>query len=282
MKLEAGRGDVVGTGNVVAPAAGATPRRRVRAQWGGWGAKALGLVVLVATWQGVSLFYPPTFLPGPALTFERVAGLVATGEFFRHAGPTLLRVFVGFALALVTGTIVGIAMGARKALESFCEPYILVGLTVPGLAWAVLALMWFGVSETAPIFAIAAVVTPMLAVNMWQGTKAIDRELLDMAHAFHISRPTVVREIVLPQLLPYLLAGGRFGLALGWKVVVLSEMFGLSSGIGYMINRSFSLYSMRDVVAWTIGFTLLMGVVEYGLLRPTERHLLRWRPAISL
>ncbi len=256
--------------------------RWVRARWDGWGTKALGVAVLVAAWQGVSLFYPPTFLPGPALAFERVAGLVATGEFSRHAGPTLLRVFVGFALALVTGTIVGIAMGAQRTLEGFFEPYILVGLTVPGLVWAVLALMWFGVNETAPVFAISAVVTPMLAVNMWQGTKAIDRELLEMAHAFHISRRTIVHDIVLPQLLPYLLAGSRFGLALGWKVVVLSEMFGLSSGIGYMINRSFSLYSMRDVLAWTIGFTLLMGIFEYGLLRPTERYLLRWRPAISL
>jgi len=273
---------VAGTAKVVARVAAVKPSGRVRAQWDSWGAKALGVVVLVATWQGVSLFYPPTFLPGPALTFERVAGLVATGEFFRHAGPTLLRVLVGFALALATGTIVGIAMGARRALEGFFEPYILVGLTVPGLAWAVLALMWFGVSEMAPVFAISAVVTPMLAVNMWQGTKAIDRELLEMAHAFHISRRTIVRDIVLPQLLPYLLAGSRFGLALGWKVVVLSEMFGLSSGIGYMINRSFSLYSMRDVLAWTIGFTLLMGMIEYGLLRPMERHLLRWRPAISL
>ncbi len=255
---------------------------RVRVRWDGWGPKALGIAALVATWQSVSLFYPPTFLPAPGLAFERVAGFVATGEFFRHAGPTLLRVLIGFSLALVAGTVVGIVMGARGALEGFFEPYIMVGLTVPGLAWAILALMWFGISELAPVFAITAVVTPMLAVNMWQGTKAIDRELLEMAHAFHISRRAIVRDIVLPQLLPYLLAGSRFGLALGWKVVVLSEMFGLSSGIGYMINRSFSLYSMRDVLAWTIGFTLLMSLLEYGLLRPMERYLLRWRPAISL
>ncbi len=273
---------VAGIAKAAARAADGKPGRRIRVPWDSGAFKVLGVVVLIATWQIVSLFYPPTFLPGPALTFQKVASLVVTREFFRHAGPTLVRVLVGFALALVTGTIVGIAMGARKTLESFFEPYILVGLTVPGLAWAVLALMWFGVSEIAPIFAVSAVVTPMLAVNMWQGTKAIDRELLEMTQAFRISHRTIVRDVVLPQLLPYLLAGSRFGLSLGWKVVVLSEMFGLTSGIGYMINRSFSLYSMRDVLAWTIGFTLLMGMFEYGLLRPVERHLLRWRPAISL
>jgi NitT/TauT family transport system permease protein len=173
-------------------------------------------------------------------------------------------------------------MGANRHLESFFEPYILLGLTVPGLAWAVLALMWFGVTELAPVFAIYVVTAPMLAVNMWQGTKAIDAELLEMARAFRVSRGKVIADIVVPQLLPYLFAGSRFGFALGWKVVVLSEMFGLSSGIGYMINRGFSLYSMQNVLAWTIGFTLVMVLFEYGMLRPMERYLLRWRSAISL
>ncbi len=264
-----------------APAA-ATKAWPDRARWGDRGLKLLAIVVLLAFWQLLSLFYPPTFLPGPALTLGRLLELVGSGEFFRQAIPTVLRVSVGFALALLAGTVVGIAMGARRSLESFFEAYILVGLTVPGLAWAVLALMWFGITEVAPVFAIFVVVTPMLAVNIWQGTKAIERELVEMAQAFRVGRRKVIADIVLPHLLPYLLAGSRFGFALGWKVVVLSEMFGLSSGIGYMINRSFSLYSMRNVLAWVIGFTVVMGLFEYGVLRPLERYLLRWRPAVAL
>lgn len=249
--------------------------------WRGWIARGLAILVLLLIWQGLSFRYP-AFLPGPLLTSRRLLELVARGEFSHHAVPTIVRVMVGFVFAIVAGTTVGILMGARRSLESFFELYVLVGLTIPGLAWAVLALMWFGITEVAPVFAIFAVVTPMLTVNMWQGTKALDRELLEMARAFRISRARIVRDIVLPQLLPYLLAGSRFGFALGWKVVVLSEMFGLSSGIGYMINRSFSNYSLLNVLAWTIGFTVLMGGFEYGVLRPAERYLLRWRPAISL
>ncbi|MDA8187690.1 MAG: hypothetical protein M0T85_06080, partial [Dehalococcoidales bacterium] len=66
-----------------------------------------------------------------------------------------------------------------------------------------------------------------------------------------------------------------------WKVVVLSEMFGLSNGIGYMINRSFSVFSMVSVLAWTVAFTLVMFVFEFGMLRPVEKHFTRWRPSIS-
>lgn len=264
-----------------APAPGLAGRRRSLWGRGNWVPKTLSVLVLLLVWQLISFGYA-AFLPGPASTLRRVLDLVASGEFFRQALPTILRVLAGFALAMVVGTAVGIFMGARRSLESFFELYVLVGLTVPGLAWAVLALMWFGISEIAPVFAILAVVWPMLAVNLWQGTKALDRDLLEMAQAFKIARHRVVRDIVLPQLLPYLLAGSRFGFALGWKVVVLSEVFGLSSGIGYMINRSFSNYSLLNVLAWTISFSLVMGLFEYGVLRPLERHLLRWRPAVAL
>jgi NitT/TauT family transport system permease protein len=247
-----------------------------------WAARSIAIVALLAVWQVMSLLLPAGFMPAPITTFSRVARLVADGEFARNAIPTVLRVFSGFALALLSGTLVGMAMGARRGLESLFEFYILIGLTIPGLAWAILALMWFGITEIAPVFAVFAVVTPMLAVNMWQGTKALDHQLLEMARAFHVPRRQVISEVVLPQLLPYVLAASRFGFALGWKVVVLSEMFGLSSGIGYELNRSFSNYSLRDVLAWTISFTLIMFVFEYGVLRPLEGRLLRWRPVVTI
>jgi NitT/TauT family transport system permease protein len=116
---------------------------------------------------------------------------------------------------------------------------------------------------------------------MWQGTKSLDRELVEMARVFRASRRALLRDVVLPQLLPFCLAGARLGFALGWKVVVLSEMFGLSSGVGYMINRSFSSYSMDDVLAWTVGFTLVMFAFEYAVMLPIERRLVRWRPVVA-
>ncbi len=273
-------GEDAGAVIVEGRAAAERPRRRA-VDWRDLALKLLALLVLAVVWQVGSLLSPPTFLPGPALVVVRVAELIASGDFFAQAVPTVLRVFVGFGIALSVGTALGVAMGVRRGFESFFEAYILIGLTIPGLAWAVLALMWFGVSEIAPVFAIAAVTIPMLAVNMWQGTKAIDRELIEMQRAFRAPRWTVLKDVIVPQLLPYLFAGSRFGFGLGWKVVVLSEMFGLSSGIGYQINRAFSFYSMRDVLAWTIGFTLVMAAFEYGVLRRLEAHYLRWRPPMG-
>jgi NitT/TauT family transport system permease protein len=243
-----------------------------------WVVSAASIVVL---WAAIAALFPPTLLPGPTLVARRLAELMAMGDFWLHLRATVQRVAVGFVLAFTVSVGAGTLMGARRLAEGILESWVLVGLTIPGLCWAVLAVMWFGITEMAPVFAIFVVVLPMLTLNMWQGTKSLDRDLIEMARVFRASWSSVMRDVVLPQLLPFCLAGARLGFALGWKVVVLSEMFGLSSGVGYMINRSFAAYSMDDVLAWTVGFTLVMFAFEYAVMLPIERRLLRWRPVVQ-
>jgi len=242
----------------------------------------LSVASILVLWAILASFFPPTLLPGPLVVARRLVELAARGDFWFHLRATIQRVVLGFGIAFVVSVFAGILMGSRRLAEGILESWVLVGLTIPGLCWAVLAVMWFGITEMAPVFAIVVVVLPMLTLNMWQGTKSLDRDLVEMAHVFRASRRSLLRDVVLPQLLPFGLAGARLGFALGWKVVVLSEMFGLSSGVGYMINRSFSSYSMDDVLAWTSGFTLVMFAFEYAVMLPIERRLTRWRPAVSL
>lgn len=248
---------------------------------GGRAVWLLSIVSILVLWAIVAAFFPPTLLPGPLVVARRLGELAARGDFWVHLRATILRVVIGFALAFVVSVGAGILMGSRRLAEGVFESWVLVGLTIPGLCWAVLAVMWFGITEMAPVFAIFVVVVPMLTLNMWQGTKSLDRDLVEMARVFRASRRALLRDVVLPQLLPFCLAGARLGFALGWKVVVLSEMFGLSSGVGYMINRSFAAYSMDDVLAWTVGFTLVMFAFEYAVMLPIERRLVRWRPVVA-
>src|SRR5260370_111811 len=149
-------------------------------------------------------------------------------------------------------------------------------------ALAVLAVMGFGMSEVAHIFTIFVVLLPLITVNILQGTKALDLEMIEMAKAFRAGRAMVIREVVIPQLVPYLLGATRFGLSLAWKVTVIAELLGLSNGIGYMIHYSFGIFSMLDVFAWTMAFTLVMLALEYGLLKPLEARVTGWRRAVAL
>lgn len=240
------------------------------------------VATVLLAWQLIAGFFPPSLLPGPAVVFRRVWTIVMSGQFVFHMAHTLLRVGVGFLCAFVASLGLGILMGVSRTAERFFEVEILIGLTVPSLAWAVVALMWFGIREIAPVFTIFVIILPLITVNMWQGTKALDQDLIEMARAFRVRRPQIIREVVVPQLVPYLLAATRFGLSLAWKVAVIAEMLGISNGIGYMIHYSFGIFSMEEVLAWTISFTLVMMLLEYGVLNPLETRITRWRRAVAL
>lgn len=240
--------------------------------------RLLSALMLLAVWQVTAMFFPPSYLPGPVLVFEEMGRIAASGEFFIHMFWTLERVLVGLFISFLVALVVGVMMGLSDFWETYLDAPVLVGLAIPGLAWAVIGLMLFGLSEVTQIFAIFMVVTPILAVNIWEGTKALDRKLIEMGLVFKATRPMIIRSIVLPQLIPYSLAAVRFGLALAWKTVVIAETFGATSGIGYKIIESRELLSMRGVLAWTLSFTLVMLALEFGVLKAIESRLTAWRP----
>jgi len=240
------------------------------------------LLAVLVVWHAIASFFPPTLLPGPIPVFGRVWQIIFSGTFTVHMGATLLRVATGFFFAFFASIALGIFMGVNRTAERFFEAQIVVALTIPSLAWSVIALMWFGISELAPIFTIFIVLLPVITVNIVQGTKALDHEMIEMANAFRAGRAMVILEVVIPQLVPYLLAATRFGLSLAWKVAVIAELLGLSNGIGYMIHYSFGIFSMLDVFAWTLAFTLVMLAIEYGLLKPLEARVTGWRRAVAL
>lgn len=243
--------------------------------------KAASFLLLLAVWQGLSFWLGAFLLPGPVDVAERLWTVLIEENFVRHMGSTIGRVLVGLLLSLALAVLVGIPMGLFRLFERFFESYVLLGLTIPGLAWALIAVMILGIGNAAPVFAIVVSTSPMVILNIWHGTKSIDRDVLEMSMAFKANRYLMIRHVVFPQLMPFVLAGTRLGFALAWKIVVLSEMFGLSSGVGYAININFNRFSISGVMAWTIAFTLVMAAFEFALFRPVERHVTRWRPSIQ-
>ena len=245
------------------------------------GLRVGSIVTLVFVWWVLSLFFPPTLIPRPWDTFAEVAAIITTGNFFAEMGSTLRRVLVGFGIAMVVSIPLGILMGTLRNLESFFEPPVILGLTMPGLIWAVLMIMFFGLTETSAYAAVAVTIFPMLAISIWQGTKAIDKDLIDMSKVFHASPWSKIVDVILPQLVSHILAAIRYGLGLAWKVVVVVEMFGLSNGVGYQVVRGFNIFSMKTVLAWAITFLVVMIVIEFGIIGWLERSVTRWRPRVE-
>lgn len=245
------------------------------------GLRVSSIVALLLVWWLLSLFFPPTLVPRPWETLAEVGTIVATGHFFVEMGNTLRRVLVGFGFAMVVSVPLGILMGTLRSLESFFEPPVILGLTMPGLIWAVLMIMFFGLTETSAYAAVAITIFPMLAISIWQGAKSIDKDLIDMSKVFHASPWSKVVDVILPQLVSHILAAIRYGLGLAWKVVVVVEMFGFSNGVGYQVVRGFNIFSMKTVLAWAITFLVVMIIIEFGIIGWLDRSVTRWRPRIE-
>lgn len=237
---------------------------------------------LLGLWEVMARVTASPLVPDVAEVFAEVRRLVVGGFALRQIGITLGRIMAGFGVAFVISLIVGIAAARSITFRRFIDPAIILGLTVPGLVWALLCVIWFGVGMTTPIVAIALGIGPILVLHVLQGMNAVDSEIVEMAHVFKLSTRDKLIHIWIPSLTPHLIGGARVGLSLGWKVIVLVELFGLSNGVGYQLNSEFSSQNVAGVLAWTIVFWAVMVVIEYGILQSLERASSKWRRVSDL
>ena len=241
----------------------------------------LALASVIGVWWILYLIYP-RLLPSPMSTVNEAIRLVTDGSFFFHMHQSLRRVLVGATVAMIFSVAVGIYMGTVRMGEHFFQPLVVLGLTIPGLMWALIAVMLFGINEFASYFAVSVTTFPMLVINIWAGVKSLDKELMDMSHVFHFTKSMKITQVILPQLVSNIFAATRYGLGLAWKVVVVVEMFGTSNGVGYQVMKSYQVFNMEGVIAWTLTFVVAMIVIEYGIINLAERRLTAWRPKIDV
>ncbi|WP_454720804.1 MULTISPECIES: ABC transporter permease [Cupriavidus] len=271
------------TDHILLERAGAPPGRRgtlalrLRAAAARFGPQALFFVLLAAGWEGMARVLQSPLVPGTAAIARELVAISVSGFAFGEIGVTFLRMSLGFLLALVFALPIGIASAVSRFAERFFEPGIILGLTVPGLVWALLCVIWFGVSLTSPVVAVALGVLPSLVISVQQGVRSLDHEIVEMIRVFRLPSATVLRKVWLPLLYSFIVSGCRVGFSIAWKVIVLVEIFGMSNGVGYQLNAQFSTQNVEGVIAWTIAFWAAMIVVEHGVFRTLEAHANRWK-----
>jgi NitT/TauT family transport system permease protein len=241
--------------------------------------KSLGVVTLLLFWWTGSLILPEDVLPGPLAVANAFAQNVRSGVLLVHFRDTMQRIVFGFLLALSGGIVVGTAMGLSKKVEDFIDTWVMVALTIPSLCFLIVIYILMGLNEFSTVLAIAISGFPSITINVWQGVKNVDNKLLAMARVFNVNRPTRFWRVVMPQIMPYILAASRYGLGIVWKITVVAELLGRNSGIGFQLHYWFQLFNMPQVFAWTLFFTLVMLFVELAVFKQIEHYVFHWRPA---
>jgi NitT/TauT family transport system permease protein len=246
----------------------------------GW--RLASVLGAIAIWWLIALVMPANLLPDPWISALTLARNFAQGDVLPHLAITLARVAGGLALAMLIGVPVGILMGVNLRAEKILDIWVMVALTVPSLCYAIICFILVGLNEAATILAIGLTAAPSVAINLWEGVKTIDFKLVEMARIFEAGRPTILARVLLPQVMPYIMASVRMGLGIVWKIAVLVELIGRPNGVGFKLFYWYQLADMAQVLAWTLLFTLVMLAIELGILKRVEQRLFGWRPRVGL
>src|ERR1700689_955977 len=244
-----------------------------------WPALAVIAVLLAAWWLIVAETHSVIF-PTPWQVVTGTLELAKDGTLWGDIGASLMRVGVGFSLAVSIAVPLGLWVGWGKGAFSTLNPLFQVLRPISPIAWIPIAILWFGVGNESPIFLIfISSVFPMV-VQTTAGVHTIERRYLRAAENFGVSRYTLFRRVIIPAVLPEIITGMRITLGVAWLVVVAAEMIALRSGLGYLIIDSRNAGNRYDLVIAGMIIIGLIGLMLDGMMRLLEGlKSVRWRYA---
>ena len=243
--------------------------------------RVLLVAVMVGVWWLSSLSVPHYILPGPTRVWEALQLITGNGDLWSNLGITFWRVAVGFVFATLVGLPFGIVLGANRRAGDFFEPVIPVLNTVSSAIWAIFAIIWFGISNATTIFVVFMTAMPLIITNVWQGTRTVNADFIELAQVLRMPDWKVMTKIYLPTILPYFFSGARLAFGFGWRVSLVAETIGSSSGVGYRLRQAADLIRTDQVFAWTLTLVIMMATIEMGMLKPLESYLFRWKKDVD-
>jgi NitT/TauT family transport system permease protein len=241
---------------------------------------ALPFLVVGGLWEIVAHLgvFPERLFP----TLETVAAafvqLTLSGVLPRHALENVFRLLAGFAIAGTIGVLVGIAMGRSRRAQDIFLPLVSIGAPIPGLAYAPLFLLWFGVGNFSAILLVGFVAAFPIILNTWTGVKAVKEIWVRSALALGASDRRLFRKVILPGALPYILTGLRLGLAQAWRILVAVEMLAsVSWGLGWLIFGSRKFLNTDVMLAAIVVIAVIGLALEKFVFQKLENYtVVRW------
>ncbi|MBP1848814.1 ABC transporter permease [Rhizobium halophytocola] len=242
--------------------------------------RVLSLTLILLTWiVAAALSGDPSVLPQPWTLAEPLRQALTSGDLAHHLTVTLSRVIAAFMPAMAIGGVLGYLMGRNPTVDRWLDPWLVVFLNLPALVLIVLCYLWIGLNETAAITAVVLNKIPNVATLVREGARALSPDLDAMAKVYRMPLRRRLADVILPQLAPYIAGAARSGIAVIWKIVLVVEFLGRSSGIGFKIHFYFQLFDVANVLVYAIAFIVVMLIVELAFLQPVERHVRAWRTA---
>ncbi|EFM11849.1 binding-protein-dependent transport systems inner membrane component [Paenibacillus curdlanolyticus YK9] len=239
---------------------------------------ALLPVIALAVWQlaGERGWISPTFLPTPIAIAEAFGKLLLSGELLRHLGVSIGRAATGFAIGGSLGLLLGLVTGLFRRAEYLLDPSLQLLRLVPHLAIAPLIILWFGFGEVSKVVIIMTGAFFPLYINTFLGIRNVDARLFEVARVLQFSWRTRITKLIVPAALPELFIGLRLSLAVAWIGLVVAELIGATSGVGFLINLAKQESDTSTIFVGILIFAIVGKLID-SLVRLLERKWLFWR-----
>ena len=241
----------------------------------------LSIQLVTSIWPFTVDVLPTPWQVGEFMWGEIRGDTLAPYNLYQTFGISLRRLAVGMVIAIALGTAIGIAMGLSKSVNAFFNDWVVAILAMPNLAWALFASLAFGFGNTGPILTVVLTGIPFVIINVREGVRNTPSDLFDMARAFDVPRSRVIRHVLIPSLMPFLFAAARYSFALGWKGLVVAEVFGGQDGAGWTIKFWYDAHRAHGVIGYALFFVIFALLFEKFMFDRLSKILFKWRPAVD-
>jgi len=243
----------------------------------------LPVLLFIAVWWIVAVVMDiPRLYPTPLMVAERFASIIAGkselgSSSYLHIAVTFYRFFVAFVISFVSGAIIGLLIGRNKVLFDLFDNVGWISFSVPAVLWAFILVIALGITDVVPILVLMALLVPKVAIIVAEGAKATPADIVEMADSYKATAWQKVKDVFIPHLVPYIVASARVSFSIGVKIIIVAEVIGLTTGIGFMVKYWFDKVFVAPIVAWGIVLVCLAVLAEYALFGKLEQRVAKWR-----
>jgi len=242
-------------------------------------ANAVVILLLILGMELWSRNVPAYIMPPPVRSWDAIVEAVTVD--YIHIGLTLGRLLISVAFALVVGSLMGALMALVRPLQPFLKSIVIIDTGVPALSWMLFAVFWFRDAEARVFFILAMILLPFYALNVYDGIRALSTDLVEMVETFRPSRFQILRLLVLPHVVPYVLMTTRSIIGYATRMTVFAELVSVNTGMGAQMSLAQNNFQMEGVIAWTV-LLVILNLLLQALVAAVEKTLLRWRPEVSV
>ena len=246
-----------------------------------------GLLISLSGFVGIGLLWEwavrteklkEIFISSPSNILAAFVHEFEQGVIWGHLRVSAIEFFVGFIAGIVVGALIGLAAGWSQRAHDYIYPWMITGYVTPTIVFIPIFILWIGIGIGLKIVFVFLGTVFVMALNALAGVHSVDHAFHNVARAFGADRWMVLKSIVIPGMLPFVLTGIRQASGRALIMVVVAELIASNQGIGFVLAVSATLINTRRVMMVVV-FLALLGIVINWATGILERKVEKWRPA---